>query len=96
MKAIRRFKNEIWCMEMANVDKLAKDNNGVKYPLVRQNLFDRTVDAKGMKTKDSRETIRAFLFMITIWVRFGLTREQNFLETLKTYAKRKEYKSTLQ
>ena len=52
-------------MDVAYVDKLAKDNNGVKYLLVRQDLFDRTVDAKGMKTKDSTETVRAFLTMIT-------------------------------
>ena len=78
MKAFARFKNEIWCMDLAHVDKLAKDNNGVKYLLVRQDLFDRTVDAKGMKTKDSKETVRAFLTMITkknrpkkIWVDKG-------------------------
>ena len=65
MKAFDRFKNEIWCMDLAYVDKLAKDKNGVKYLLVRQDLFDRTVDAKGMKTKDSKETVRAFLTMIT-------------------------------
>ena len=64
-KAFARFKNEIWCMDLAYVDKLAKDNNGVRYFLVRQDLFDRTVDAKGMKTKDSKETVRAFLTMIT-------------------------------
>ena len=52
-------------MDLAYVDKLAKDNNGVKYLLVRQDLFDRTVDAKGMKSKDSKETLRAFLSMIT-------------------------------
>ena len=52
-------------MDLAYVDKLAKDNNGVKYLLVRQDLFDRTVYAKGMKTKDSKETVRAFLSMIT-------------------------------
>ena len=38
-------------MDLAYVDKLAKDNKGVKYLLVRQDLFDRTVDAKGMKIK---------------------------------------------
>ena len=65
MKAFARFKNEIWCMDLAYVDKLAKHNNGVKYLLVRQHLFDRTVDAKGMKTKDSKGTIRAFFTMIT-------------------------------
>ena len=53
MRAFARFKNEIWCMDFAYVDKLAKENNGVKFLLARQDLFDRTVKAKGMKTKDS-------------------------------------------
>ena len=39
MRAFARFKNEIWCMDLAHVDKLAKDNIGVKYLLVRQDLF---------------------------------------------------------
>ena len=65
MKAFARFKNEISCLDLAYVDKLAKDNKGVKHLLVRQDLFDRTVDAEGMKTKDSKETVRAFLSMIT-------------------------------
>ena len=65
MKAFARFKIEKGCMDLTYVDKLAKDNNGVKYLLVRQDLFDRTVDAKGMKTRDSKETVRAFLTMIT-------------------------------
>ena len=46
MKAFARFKTEIWCMDLAYVDKLAKYKNGIKYILVRQHLFDRTVDAK--------------------------------------------------
>ena len=52
-------------MDLAYVDKLAKDNNGVKHLLARQDLFDRTVDAKGMKTKDCKEIVRAFLTLIT-------------------------------
>ena len=60
MRAFARFKNEIWCLDLASVDKLSRDNNGVKYLLVRQDLFDRTVDAKGMKTKDSKETLKTF------------------------------------
>ena len=78
MRAFARFKNEIWCMDLAYVDKLAKDNNGVKYLLVRQDLFDRTLDAKGVKTKDSKETVKTFSNMITkknrpkkIWVDQG-------------------------
>ena len=38
-------------MVLAYVDKLANDDNGVKFLLVLQDLFDRTVDAKRMKTK---------------------------------------------
>ena len=85
MKAFARFKNEIWCMDLAYVDKPAKDNNGVKYLLVRQDLFDRTVDAKRMKTKNSKETVRAFLTMNKRRNRnkkFELTGEQNLLESL--------------
>ena len=75
MRAFSRFKGEIWCMDLAYVDKMAKDNIGVKYLLVRQDLFERTVDAKGMKTKDSKETVKKFSKKITkknrpkkIWV----------------------------
>ena len=78
MRAFARFENEIWCMDLAFVDKLAKDNNGVKYLLVRQEMFDRMVDAKSMKTKDSRETVKFFSKMITkknrpknVWVDQG-------------------------
>ena len=65
IRAFARFKNEIWCMDLAYVDKLAKNNNGVKYLLVRQDLFDRTVDTKGMKTKDSKVKVKTFSKMIT-------------------------------
>ena len=78
MRAFARFSNDIWFMDLAYVDKLAKENNGVKYLLVRQDLFDRTVNAKGMRTKDSQETVKAFSSMITkrnrpkkIWVHKG-------------------------
>ena len=95
MKAFARFKKEIWCIDMAFFDKLANDLNGVKYLLVRQDLFDGTVDAKGMKTKDCKETVRAFLTMITKKNRpkkFGLTKEQKLRESLKNCAKLKDYK----
>ena len=52
-------------MDVANVDKLANDHKTMKYLLVRKDSLDRTVDAKGMKTKDPIETVRAFLTMIT-------------------------------
>ena len=64
MKAFARLKNEMWCTDLASVDKLAEDNNGAKYLLAVQDLFDRTVDAKRMKIKACNETVRAFLSMI--------------------------------
>ena len=78
LRAFARFRNEIWCMDLAYVDKMAKENNGVKYLLLRQDLFDRTVNAKAMKTPDSQETVKAFSSMITkrnrpekVWVDKG-------------------------
>ena len=78
MRAFERFKNEIWCMDLAYVDELAEDNSRVKYLLVHQVLFDRTVDAKGMKTRVSKETVKTLSKMIIkknksmkIWVNQG-------------------------
>ena len=78
IKAFARFEIEIWCMGSAYVDQLAKDKNGVKYFVVRQVLLDRTMDARGRKTKDSEKTFRAFMTMITkknrprkIWIGMG-------------------------
>ena len=78
MGAFARFKNEIWCMDLEYVDKLAIDNNGVKCLLVRQDLFGRIVDAKGKKTEESKETVKTISRMNTkknrpkkIWVYQG-------------------------
>ena len=43
-------------MDFASVDKLVEDKNGVYYLRIRQDPFDRTVDEKGKKTKDSKDT----------------------------------------
>ena len=66
-------------LDLADVDKLAKDNDPLKYLVVRRDVFDRTLDAKGMKTIDSKETVRTFLTKNTkkdrtkkIWVDKGI------------------------
>ena len=67
-------------MDPAYVDKLAKGNNGVQNLLGRQ---DRTVDAKLMKTKDSKKTVRAVSTTITEKNRpkkVSLLRGQSLLE----------------
>ena len=82
-------------MDQAYIDKLAKNNNGVKRLLVRQDMFDRATEAKGMKTKDSEETVQAFLTMITKRInprQFGSTGEQNLLEILRNVRVLKENK----
>ena len=62
-------------------------------------MFDRTVNAKGMKTKDSQETVKAFSSMITkkngpkkIWVDKGT----EFAGTFKKFLLLRGYKFTLQ
>ena len=92
-------------MDFANVDKLTKEIKGVKYLLLHQDLFDRTVKAKGMKTKDSQETVKAFSSMITkrnrpkkIWVDKGTEFDGAFkkfctAEGIQVYSTRSETKA---
>ena len=99
MKAIAPFKNEFWCMDLYYVDKLAKNANGVKYLLVCQDVYDKTVDSKRMKTRNSKETVRTFLTVSKKTNnprKTGSKREQNFWESIKNFAELKEIKFTLQ
>ena len=65
MKPFASFISETWRMELPDVDKMAKDNNGVRYVIVRQGLFDRTLVGAGMKTNDFKKTARAVFTNIT-------------------------------
>ena len=58
MKAFATFENEIWCMDLANVGKVAIKNEGEMFLLVPQDFFDRPEDAKRMKTKDSKKIFK--------------------------------------
>ena len=63
MKAFARIWNEIWwvlCVDLAYVDKLAEDNTGVKYLLIRQDLFDWTMYAKGNEQRVSEKSFMHF------------------------------------
>ena len=60
MKAFARFKNQIGCIDVEYVEKLAKVNNGLKYLPVRQDLFDRTVDSKGIEKKTPQKRFVRF------------------------------------
>ena len=47
-------------MDLAFVDKLASQNNGVKYLLVAVDIFSRFVRVQTMKTKYATDTLQAF------------------------------------
>ena len=70
MQAFARIENGIWWIDLAYVDKLAKDNNGVKCFLVRQDPFGRMVDAIGMKIRIPRKQFVHFW----LWFKKELTR----------------------
>ena len=65
LKAIARFRIEVWWLDLAYADKQAEDKKGVTFLLVRQNLIERSVDAKRTETNESKVTLRALLKMIT-------------------------------
>ena len=45
------YKMKLVSVDMAYVDESAKDDDGVKFLIVCQDLFDGTIDAKGLKQK---------------------------------------------
>ena len=65
MTAFAGFKNQFWCLDLANVVKQAHEDNSVKYILVLEDFCHGTVDGKRLETKDSKETGRAFLTKIS-------------------------------
>ena len=86
-------------MDLAFVDKLASQNNGVKNLLVAVEIFSRFVRVQTMKTKYAKFTLQAFRKNISrksLLKNFGLIKEQNMGELLKSFARRKTLKFTQQ
>ena len=84
-------------MELAYVDKLSKDDRGIRYLLVHQGVFEKTIDVRGVKTKACNDVLRAFAQMITKrkgYEKSELTMEKNFLVNFKTFQTQIEYKFT--
>ena len=52
-------------MDLAFVDKLASQNNGVKYLLVAVDIFLQFVRVQKMKTKYAKDTLQAFKKMFS-------------------------------
>ena len=75
LKVIVNDLNEIWSVDLAFVDKLAKYNKGVKYLLFAVDCLSRYLRVEPLKTKYATETAEAFKKMINI--KFGSMMVQN-------------------
>ena len=60
LKVIVKDINEIWSVDLAYVDKLAKYNRNVKYLLVAVDCLSRYLCVEPLKTKYALETASAF------------------------------------
>ena len=86
LKVIVNDLNEIWSLDLAQVDKLAKYNRNVKYLLVAVDCLSRYLRVEPFKTKYAKETAKAFQNPIKhkqpqkIWVDDGT----DFLGAFKT------------
>ena len=56
-----RFINGIWCMDLAQVDKLSSWNSITKFLMVSVDIFSRFVRVQPMKNKNAETTRAAFI-----------------------------------
>ena len=69
--------NELWSLDLAHVDKLAKHNRNIKHLLVAVDCLSRYLRVKPLKTTYAKETAEAFQKMIKnkqpekVWVDDG-------------------------
>ena len=81
--------NEIWCLDLAFLDKLSDSINGLKYFLVYDDVFSRVVPVQPMKSKYSTDAVAAFKKMLSKKVfqqKYGLIREQSLVVSFEKFA----------
>ena len=90
LKVIAFDINEIWSIDVAYVDKLAKYNHGVKYLLVAVDVLLRKLRVQPMRSKSASETVKSFLRMIIDKKpkKFGQIKELSLKELSKNFVKR--------
>ena len=64
LKAVAYRINEIWSVDVAYMDKLAQQNNGVKYSLVGVDVLSRYLRVQPMKALYAKDAVEAFKKMI--------------------------------
>ena len=103
LKVIAYDINEIWSLDLAYVDKLAKENKDVKYLLVAVGCLSRYLRVEPLKSKYATTTADAFKKMIKykrpkkVWVDAGTEFKGSFstlcqktdIELYKTFSKKK-------
>ena len=93
LKVIVKDINEIWSVDLAYVDKLAKYNTNFKYLLVAVDCISRYLRVEPLKTKYATETASAFKKMIKnkqpqkVWVDDGT----EFLGAFKTLCNKRKF-----
>ena len=99
--------NEIWCLDLAFMDKLSEFNNGVKYLLICVDIFSRLVSVQSMKSKYASDAVAAFKKMLRkntkpdrVWVDQGTEFGGEFKKfcksrDIKIYSTRRETKAAV-
>ena len=93
LKVIVKDINEIWSLDLAYVDNLAKYNRDVKYLLVAVDCLSRYLRVESMKAKCATEAANAFRKCSNINNprKYGLMMEQNFSEISKDCATHEQF-----
>ena len=103
LKVIAYDINEIWSLDLAYVDKLAKENKDVKYLLVAVDCLSRYLRVEPLKSKYATSTADAFKKMIQskrpkkVWIDAGTEFKGSFstlclkneIEVYKTFSEKK-------
>ena len=103
LKVIAYDVNEIWSLDLAHVDKLAKENKEAKYLLVAVDCLSRYLRVEPLKSKYATTTADAFKKMIRnkrpkkVWVdagtefkgSFSTLCQKNEIEVYKTFSEKK-------
>ena len=99
--------SEIWCLDLAFIDKLLDTNNGVKYLLVCVDVFSRSVRVQPMKSKYSTDAVVALKKLLRkksmpakVWVDQGTEFSAEFRKyctdkKIKIYYTRSEKKAVV-
>ena len=103
-QATRRFRrlpafakriNEIWCLDLAFMDKLSEFNNGVKYLLICVDVFSRFFRVQPMKSKYSKDALAALKKMLrktTSHKKYGLIKEQSLAANFGNFVDKRKLK----